>query len=182
MRDVLRPFLRLLLPVVTLAALASFTSGQDSGSEVVFTDPNVDFTFILPNSTWKMIVKPTAADPSVEYVYGDRVEGHLEIRRIQVKSTDLLSDLISQEEQKLQFALGFVAGKEENITGKLRGVVYNYEFVRAGRPMAGRFYYLRAGDTTVYVLRFTGRKDNLRRILSQTDSIARTFNLAAPKA
>ncbi len=43
--------------------------------------------------------------------------------------------------------------------------------------MIGRFYFLKAGDNTVYVLRFTGFRDKLRSIRNQTDSIARTFAL-----
>jgi hypothetical protein len=55
--------------------------------------------------------------------------------------------------------------------------VFNFEFVRAGRPMSGRFYFLKAPDGSVYLLRFTGFRDKLRTIRNQTDSIARTFAL-----
>jgi hypothetical protein len=43
--------------------------------------------------------------------------------------------------------------------------------------MSGRFYFLKADDKTVYVLRFTGQRDKLRSVRNQTDSIARTFSL-----
>jgi hypothetical protein len=43
--------------------------------------------------------------------------------------------------------------------------------------MSGRFYFLKAGDTNVYVLRFTAERDKLRSIRNQTDSIARTFKV-----
>lgn len=142
-----------------------------------FTDANADYTFDLPNETWKMTVKPSAISPNVEYVYGDRKDGHLEVRKLALKSGDLLSDLIADEEQKLQFLPGYVAGKEENFGGNLRGTVFNYEYVRAGRNMSGRFYFLKANDSTVYVLRFTGERDKLRAIRNYTDSIARTFEV-----
>ena len=67
------------------------------------------------------------------------------------------------------------------LAGRLRGTIFNFEFVRAGRPMSGRFYFLKSGDSTVFVLRFTGYRDNLRSIRNQTDSIARTFVLTATK-
>jgi hypothetical protein len=88
-----------------------------------------------------------------------------------------MTDFVRGEEQKLMFRLGFVAGREENFTGKLRGTIYNFEYVAAGRTMAGRFYFLRANDTTIYTLRFSGSKDSMRSLRSQTDSIARTFTL-----
>ena len=47
----------------------------------------------------------------------------------------------------------------------------------AGKPMAGRTYYLQADDRTVYAIRFTGMRDKLSRIRNQTDQIARTFKL-----
>lgn len=142
-----------------------------------FSDPNVDYTFDLPDERWKMTVKPSDTSPNVEYVFIDRRDGHLEVRKLTVGQNDLLTDVIRSEEQKLQFQPGYVTGKEENFSGKLRGSVFNYEYVRAGRNMAGRFYFLRANPTTVYVLRFTGERDKLKSIRNFTDSIARTFAL-----
>ena len=88
-----------------------------------------------------------------------------------------MPDIIRDEEQKLQLLPGYVAGPDENFVGRLRGSVFNFEFLRSGRPMSGRFYFLRANDTTVYVLRFTGFRDKLRGIRNQTDSIGRTFEV-----
>jgi hypothetical protein len=140
-----------------------------------FVDPNVEYTFDLPDARWKMTVKPSATSPNVEYVFGDRSDGHLEVRKMTVAKDALLTDIIRDEEQKLQFRPGYVAGKEENFGGFLKGNAFNFEYVGAGRNMSGRFYFLRANDTTVYVLRFTGQRDGLRSIRNQTDSIARTF-------
>jgi hypothetical protein len=154
-----------------LAAVSSFAQGD------AFTDPNVDYGFDLPDAKWKMTVKPSATSPNVEYVYGYRTEGHLEVRKLSVAKNVLLSDVIKEEEQKLQFRPGYVAGKEENFVGRLRGSVFNFEFVAAAKGMAGRFYFLRANETTIYVLRFAGLKDTLRSIENQTDSIARTFKV-----
>lgn len=142
-----------------------------------FSDPNVDYGFDLPDAKWKMTVKPSATSPNVEYVFGERVNGHLEVRKLGVSKDAIMSDVIGDEEQKLQFRMGYVAGKEENFIGRLKGAVFNFEYVAAGKNMSGRFYFLRANDTTVYVLRFTGLKDSLRSLHNQTDSIARTFGL-----
>ena len=146
-----------------------------------FSDSNVEYTFDLPETVWKMTIKPSATSPNVEYVYGERQSGHLEIRKTTLKPEATISDLISDEEQKLQFLNGYVAGKQEDFKGANGGKVFNYEFVRSGRNMSGRFYFLKTDDKTVYILRFTGFRDKLRSIRNQTDSIARTFNLKKDK-
>ena len=142
-----------------------------------FSDSNVEYTFDLPEPTWKMTVKPSAISPNVEYVYGDRKDGHLEIRKLSVKPGETLSDTIREEEIKLQFLPGYVAGKEENFQGAMGGRVFNFEYVRSGREMSGRYYFLKTDDKTVYVLRFSGYRDKLRSIRNYVDSIARTFKL-----
>lgn len=142
-----------------------------------FSDDNVEYSFDVPNAVWKMTVKPSPMSPNVEYVYGERNQGYLEIRRITVKSDAMMADVISDEEQKLKFLQGYVSGKTENFAGNLRGNVFNFEFVRSGRNMSGRFYFLRANPTTVYVVRFTAFTDSLISIRNQTDVIARSFEL-----
>jgi len=147
------------------------------GQDQAFSDPLADYTFLLPDEKWKITVKPSATDAGVEYVFGDRRNGHLEVRKQSMARDGLLTDLVRDEEQKLMFRLGFVAGKEENFAGKLKGTIYNFEYVAAGRTMAGRFYFLRSGNASVYLLRFTGLKDSMRSLRGQTDSIARTFSV-----
>lgn len=154
-----------------LFAVSAFAQSQ------AFSDENVEYTFELPGATWKMTVKPSQISPNVEYVYGDRSDGHLEIRKLTIKADEMLSDTIDREEQRLQFLQGYVAGKEETFAGKLTGKVFNFEFIRSGRNMSGRIYFLKSGDTTVYALRFTGERDKLRTIRNQTDSIGRTFGV-----
>lgn len=151
-------------------------TGDARGQGSAFSNPDVEYAFELPDERWKMTVKPSVTTPNVEYVFGDRTEGHLEVRRLGLPSRGSISDVIREEEQKLQFLPGYVAGKEEPFGGFLRGSAFNFEFVRAGRPMSGRFYFLRSGDS-VYVLRFTGYRDRLRTIRNQTDAIARTFTI-----
>ena len=154
-----------------MTAVAAFAQTE------TFSDSNVEYTFELPEPTWKMTVKPSAISPNVEYVYGDRKDGHLEIRKLSVKPGEILSDTIREEEVKLQFLPGYVAGKEENFQGGINGRVFNFEYVRSGREMSGRYYFLKADDKTVYVLRFSGYRDKLRSIRNYVDSIARTFKL-----
>ena len=158
--------------IVGLSAVASVFGQAES-----FSDPNVDYGFDVPDVKWKMTDKPSATSPNVEYVFGDRNDGHLEVRRIKVAKEATIANIMRDEEQKLQFLPGYVAGPDETFAGRLRGGVFNFEFVRAGKPMGGRFYFLRASEDTVYVLRFTGFRDKLKSIRHQTDSMGRTFTI-----
>ena len=169
-----------LFPLFSVIAALVLTVSAFAQTET-FSDANVEYTFELPEATWKMTVKPSTISPNVEYVYGERQSGHLEIRKLSIKPDALLSETIRDEEQKLQFLPGYVAGKEEEFKGSLNGKIFNYEFVRSGRNMSGRFYFLKADDTNIYVLRFTGQRDKLRSIRNQTDSIARTFDIKKSK-
>ncbi|CAN5267877.1 hypothetical protein BH10ACI1_BH10ACI1_00850 [soil metagenome] len=157
------------LVIGLLLAVSAFAQSK------IFSDASVEYTFELPEAAWKMTAKPSDISPNVEYVYGDKSDGHLEVRKLTVKANELLSETITTEERKLQFLQGYVAGKEEQFQGLLNGKIFNFEFVRSARNMSGRFYFLKVNDTTVYVLRFTGERDKLRSIRNQTDSIARTF-------
>lgn len=150
-----------------------FLSVQAFAQNTNFSDPNVEYTFDIPQANWIM----TNKSPNVEYVYGDKKDGHFEVRKLTIKAGEMMSDVIAAEEQKLQFLPGYVAGKEENFQGAYGGKVFNFEFVRSSRNMSGRYYFLKANDTTVYVLRFAGYRDKLRSIRNETDMIGRTFKL-----
>ncbi len=176
MKKIVKIKRNILLGLFSISILI-FASSPLFCQDDIFSSPSVEYSFTLPDAKWKMTVKPSETSPNVEYVYGDRIDGHLEVRKLSIRKDILLSDAIRDEEQKLQFLPGFVAGKEENFAGRLRGIVFNYEFVRSGKLMSGRMYFLRAGDITVYVLRFAGLKDSLRSIQHQTDAIARTFSV-----
>ena len=156
--------------IVGVMAAVSVFAQTDS-----FNDPNVDYGFDVPDVKWKLTVKPSPTSPNVEYVFGDRNDGHLEVRRLKVAKDATITSIMRDEEQKLQFLPGYVAGTDETFAGRLRGGVFNFEFVRAGKPMGGRFYFLRSSEDTVYLLRFDGFRDKLKSIRHQTDSMARTF-------
>ncbi len=145
-------------------------------SQQVYTNDRVDYTFELPSAQWKSIVEPDASHPHPEFVYGDRLDGYLTIRK-EVVDAGITPAEIARRDQDLtlRFLPGFIEGKEEKFNGRLDGVTISYEFVRTGKPMLGRTYYLQADPRTIYALRFTGLRDKLARIRNQTDLIARTF-------
>jgi len=140
-----------------------------------------DFSFDFPNATWRVTSK--ADESNCEAVYGDRMDGYLQFRKIAVSGDATFTNVVDREQnQKLQFLPSFVNGKDEDFKGNLEGKVINYEFTQSGKPMIGRAYFLAAEDNKmVYVLRFTGLRDKLRLLRNQTDSIARTFKVKAAK-
>jgi hypothetical protein len=147
-------------------------------AQTVFTSEKVDYAIELPSATWKVITEPDAVHEHTEFVYGDRLEGYLLIRKEVVEAGTTASELARRDQdQKLQFLPGFVAGKEEKFAGRLNGVTVSYEFIKTGKPMLGRVYYLQVDNRTIYALRFSGLRDKLARIRNQTDLIARSFRI-----
>ena len=145
-------------------------------SQQLYTHERVDYTFELPSAQWKSIVEPDGSHPHPEFVYGDRLDGYLTIRKEVVDAGTTPSEIARRDQDlTLRFLPGFIEGKEEKFNGRLDGVTMSYEFVRTGKPMLGRTYYLQADPRTIYALRFTGLRDKLARIRNQTDLIARTF-------
>ena len=161
-------FALVLLALTTPVALAQQT----------YTHDNVEYTFEIPSPTWRSIVDPDAAREHPEFVYGDRTQGYLRIRKEALDEGLAVKDFaIRDQDQKVRFLPGYVDGKIEPFAGRLTGWTASYEYTQAGKPMGGRTYYLQADPRTVYALRFTGMRDKLSRIRNQTDQIARSFKM-----
>ena len=161
--------------------LSLFVAGLLSSvvlAQQAYTNEKVDYTFELPSATWRAILEPDAAHEHPEFVYGDRLDGYLTIRKEVVDAGTTASELARRDQDlKLRYLPGFIEGKQEPFNGRLDGVTMSYEFTRTGKPMLGRTYYLQADNRTIYALRFTGLRDKLGRIRNQTDQIARSFKL-----
>ena len=161
-------FTLVIIGLMTTAALAQQT----------YTHDKVEYTFELPSATWRSILEPDAGHEHPEFVFGDRLDGYLTIRKEIVEAGTTPTEVARRDQDlKLRYLPGFVEGKQEPFNGRLDGVTISYEFVRTGKPMLGRTYYVQADSRTIYALRFTGLKDKLSRIRNQTDLIARTFKL-----
>jgi hypothetical protein len=147
-------------------------------AQQTYSNEKVDYTFELPSATWRAIIEPDAGREHPEFVYGDRLDGYLTIRKEVVDAGTTAAELARRDQDlKLRFLPGFIEGKQEAFNGRVDGVTMSYEFVRTGKPMLGRTYYLQTDNRTIYALRFTGLRDKLGRIRNQTDLIARTFKL-----
>jgi hypothetical protein len=164
---------KVLMVLVLIGLMASATLAQQ-----LYTHDRIEYSFELPSPTWRAILEPDAAHEHPEFVYGDRLDGYLTVRKEIVEAGTTPSQLAQRDmDQKLRFLPGFVEGKEDRFNGRLDGVTISYEFTRTGKVMLGRTYYLQADNRTIYAIRFTGLRDKLSRIRNQTDLIARTFKL-----
>jgi hypothetical protein len=166
------PRLTLLIAAFMFASLVTLAQTQ------TFTSDKVDYRLELPSPTWKVVAEPDVSHQHAEFIYGDRNDGHLRIRKDVLESGLTVSEFARRDqEQKVHFLPGYIDGKEERFSGRLDGVTISFEYTAAGKPMEGRTYYLQADSHTVYALRFTGSRDKLARIRNQTDLIARSFQL-----
>ena len=50
-------------------------------AQQLYTHDKVDYTFEMPSATWRAILEPDAAHEHPEFVYGDRLDGYLTIRK-----------------------------------------------------------------------------------------------------
>ena len=166
-----------------LLALTGLTESRVLAQAETYSSDKVEYVLELPSHVWKQVAEPDENHQSAEWVYGDRVNGYLRIRKEAMDPNLTMSEFAHRyQDQRLVFLPGYVAvgkdiGKEERFTGRLNGVMLSYEFTQTGKPMTGRTYYLQADSHTVYVLMFTGLRRELAGIRNQTDQIARTFHL-----
>lgn len=147
-------------------------------AQEVYTNEQVEYSLELPSPTWRVVTRPDSIHQHAEFVYGDRSDGLLRIRKEVVDAGATPSDVARRDHDlKLRFKPGYVEGKEESFTGRFKGVTSSYEYTGGGKPMVGRIYYLQADNRTIYVLHFEGARDKLLRIRNQTDQMARSFQL-----
>jgi hypothetical protein len=165
--------------LLTIALSLAGAAAAARAQEGPYLGGNGEYTLELPSTAWRPSPRSEGALQHTEYTLnGDRGDGYLRVRKDVLEPGTSLSDAARREaDLKLRYLPGWVGGKEERFAGNLSGVVYAYEYTSAGKPMAGRIYFLRADDRSVYLLHFTGRSERLLRIRNQTDAIARSFKL-----
>lgn len=164
---------------ISLACLLALTFASVSASaQEGYTNETDEYVLELPSQTWKATARPDNVHQHTEFIYGERSDGFLRVRKDIVDANASAADLAGRnQDMKLRYLSGFVGGKEEPFAGRLKGVTHSYEYTNAGKAMAGRIYYLQADNRTIYTLHFTGLRDKLLRIRNQTDFIARSFRL-----
>ncbi|MBI4470532.1 MAG: hypothetical protein HY650_14550, partial [Acidobacteria bacterium] len=141
-----------------------------------FKDPAGKWQITLKDNWEPTVYQDGAGNTVVDIIYDHREEGILRIRPLVVDSETGAETLaIREEERANRFRPGFVKGKLEPFSGKLDGIVQNFDFTTGGRRKSARYYFLRASDTLYYALRFEGRPEVLRSHRNRTDLMARSF-------
>jgi hypothetical protein len=164
---------------VVLATGAQLFATSAAAQEQTYNSAKVDYVISLPSAVWHLVGEPDEIHQHTEFVYGDRNDGYLRIRKERLPEGTAVREFALQDlDQKEHFLPGYIGGgKPEAFQGRLSGVTISFEYTQAGKPMTGRTYYLQADSHTVYVLRFTGMREKLARIRNQTDLISRSFKL-----
>jgi hypothetical protein len=158
-----------------LAALPA--TAQEEGAQK-YTNERLEYALELPNAKWRALTRPDSVHNHTEFIYGDRSDGLLRIRKEVVDAGTTPADLARRDHDlKFRFQPGYVESKEEKFVGRINGVTTSYEYTGSGKAMIGRVYYLQADNRTIYVLHFTGTRDKLPLLRNQTDGIARSFHL-----
>ena len=65
----------LIAVLLLITGSCSLAAAQQS-----YTSDQIDYTIELPSSQWRVISEPDAAHEHAEFVYGDRLDGYLQIR------------------------------------------------------------------------------------------------------
>ncbi len=161
--------------MLIFAAAVTIPAGAQTQT---FTNEKLEYALDLPSEMWRVMSEPDSIHQHLEFIYGDRNDGYLRIRKEIVDAGTSASDLAKRDQdQKLRFLTGYVDGREEKFSGRLSGVALSYEYTSGGKAMSGLSYYLQADNRTIYTLRFTGLRNKLGIIRNQTDMIARSFRI-----
>jgi hypothetical protein len=170
--------MRRLITLATLAFVFVVPTLRAQEAAQTYTTNDLDYIIELPNAAWRAVPQSDSLHEHIEFIYGDRSDALLRIRKTVVEEGTSPTDLAKRDQDnKLRFQHGYVEGRQDNFPGRLKGIASSYEFTGAGKPMVGVIYYLQADPHTIYVLHFTGSKDTLLRLRSQTDAMARSFRL-----
>ena len=77
------------LACVTLMVVAFSVGAQNQ----VYTSDKLEYSIELPSPVWKVVSDPDAVHDHTEFVYGDRLEGYLQIRKEAIDANITVSEL-----------------------------------------------------------------------------------------
>src|SRR5919199_827540 len=94
--------------------LASVSAAATALAQQEYTNASVEYALELPSERWRVIQEPDSLHEHAEFIYGDRTDGYLRIRKEVVEAGTTASDLSKRDQdQKLHFQTGYIGGKEE---------------------------------------------------------------------
>lgn len=158
-----------------VCALAVSASAQ---TEQEFKDPAGLYKLTLYGDWRAVTYNDAVGRPKTEFVYRDRAIGLLKISKESLSGQ--LADMVRQEEESQRiYRAGFERASSEPFGGgALNGMRLSFFSTETGRQTANTFYFLQ-DKTSVYILRFTGKRGALDTIRNITDQVARSFQPTA---
>jgi len=171
--------MRILMLIVTSILIAPLSPSTANGQPRTFTNKSVDYVIEFPSAKWRALTSTgfVPARTRKEFVYADGHNVRLLVRRKLVDADVTPSDMVRRRQRWDKHLSGYILVKEESFTGQLSGARFSYEYLRGGKTMSARIYYLEADNRFIYSLLFTGPRKELQSLGNQTDSIARSFRL-----
>jgi len=163
------------LLLLTVILVSSFSALGLSQSGTEFEDPAGKFKISLLGEWRSVSYSDAVGRPKTEFVYRDRREGLLRITR-EMQAGGSLENMVRNEEQNLRsYRPGFDRASTEPFGGgALRGLRFSFFATEGTRQTASIFYYLEDG-TSVWVLRFVGKRGSLDINRNVLDQMARSF-------
>src|SRR5690349_15289835 len=106
---------RVLIGFCSLLVMISLAlSANAAFQEYSYTSPKVNFTVEFPSATWKKAGEPDDVHQHTEFVYGDRNDGYLRIRKEALtEGMSIQKFAETDQDQRTRFLPGFVDGKGE---------------------------------------------------------------------
>ena len=159
--------LTIISAILMVGSLVAFGQSQ------TYTNARAEYTLELPSATWRVTVEPDGAHQHTEFVYGDRSDGYLRIRKENLDPGLTVSEFARHDqEQKVRYLPGYINGKEERFAGRLNGVTMSYEFTQA------------KADGGTHLLPPGGQPHDLRRVLPAraTSSVRSAIKLTTSRA
>jgi hypothetical protein len=165
---------------VFLLTILLFIFSATAKAQEVFDDPEGKYTVTLPAGWIAVVNEDGLGRKDINIVFKIRENGALKMRRIDdVDSNVEVIDYAKQDEQAVvQFLPAYdrLSIEKFALHGGKTGALLSYDYKNpSGQPFTGRNYYLRWGEKSIYILRFTGRKNTLGSLRNQTDAIVRSF-------
>jgi len=165
----------LLMTVFLVCALSLAANAQ---TEQEFKDPAGLYKITLYGDWRAVTYNDAVGRAKTEFVYRDRAIGLLKVAKESLSGT--LADMVRQEEESQRiYRAGFERASSESFGGgPLTGMRLSFFSTDSGRQTASTYYFLQ-DKTSVYILRFTGKRGTLDTIRNITDQVARSFQPTA---
>lgn len=143
-----------------------------------FTRDDIEYVLDLPSPAWRFFAR-VDVHSHFEFVNGDDPSnGYLQLRKIAVAQPTTTAELFRHDETWTQQLPGYVVCSDGvSFKGQLSGQFFTYEYVRYGKTIYARIYYLEIDKHTFYSLKFTVARDKLQLIQEQMDFIAGSFHV-----